>query len=318
MTNRFEIKMVSSDIPPPRLLLYGDPGVGKTTFGASAVDPILIVTEAGAQGLDVFRLPNTGVCQSWGDLIECVTVLEGNGHDRTTVTIDTINQAVTLCEDFVCKRDFGGVWNASRGQEGFNSFGKGNFAVAQEMKKLLNHLDTLQNNGMMVILCAHTGQHKVANALGSDYTAYGADVPRQTWAVLSAWADQIAHATSVVRTVSREGEKVKAISGGSERWMYFEPEPGRIVKSRAGYEMPSQVLFDYSSYASALKKDVIGDLIVRAVELYKHVGEDDKKIVADRLGLPVKAAFSCDAFSGLGKTKLDSLVNWLMSKRVEK
>jgi hypothetical protein len=317
MTSRFDIRMVTAESPPPRLLLYGDAGVGKTTFAGASVDPIIIVTEAGAQGLDVYRLPNTGVCKTWGELLECVGVLSNQEHDRKTVAIDTINQAVTLCEEFVCKRDFGGVWNASRGQEGFNSFGKGNFATAQELKKLLDRLDDLQTKGMMVMLCAHTGQHKVANALGSDYTAYGADVPKQSWAVLSAWADQIAHATSVVRTISREGEKVKAIAGGSERWMYFEPEPGRIVKSRAGYEMPSQVLFDYDTYSAALKTDVVGDLVERVVELYKQVGDADKKIVAERLGLPKKASFSAEAFSGLNKTKLDSLVNWLMSKREE-
>ena len=315
--SRFDIKMVQAEVPPPRLLLYGDPGVGKTTFAASGIDPIIIATESGAQGVDVYRLPNEGVCNDWGELMECVDVLAGGKHDRKTVAVDTVNQAVTLCEEYVCKRDFGGVWNPTRGQEGFNSYGKGNFAVAQEIKKLLNKLDKLQNQGVMVILCAHTGQHKVANALGSDYTAFGADVPKQSWAVLSSWADQIAHATSVVRTVSREGEKVKAISGGSERWMIFEPEPGRIVKSRAGYEMPPKVLFDYSSYSAALKTDVVGDLIGRAVELYQQVGSDDQKIVADKLGLPKKKSFSAEAFSGLGKQKLDSLVNWLMSKRIE-
>ena len=139
--SRFDIKMVTAEIPPPRLLLYGDPGVGKTTFAASGIDPIMVVTGAGAQGLDVYRLPNEGVCKSWGDLLECVDVLGKGDHDRQTVGIDTINQAIALCEDYICTRDFGGVWNAQRGQEGFNSFGKGNFAVAQEIKKLLNKLN---------------------------------------------------------------------------------------------------------------------------------------------------------------------------------
>ena len=133
--SRFDIKMVTAEIPPPRLLLYGDPGVGKTTFAASGIDTIMVVTEAGAQGLDVYRLPNEGVCKSWGDLLECVDVLGKGDHDRQTVGIDSINQAIALCEDYICTRDFGGVWNAQRGQEGFNSFGKGNFAVAQEIKK---------------------------------------------------------------------------------------------------------------------------------------------------------------------------------------
>ena len=42
---------------PPRIMVYGQEGVGKSTFGASAPDPVFIQTEDGLGEIDTCKFP---------------------------------------------------------------------------------------------------------------------------------------------------------------------------------------------------------------------------------------------------------------------
>lgn len=42
---------------PPRIMIYGSEGVGKSTFGASAPNPIFIQTEDGLGGTRLQQVP---------------------------------------------------------------------------------------------------------------------------------------------------------------------------------------------------------------------------------------------------------------------
>lgn len=45
------------DNRPPRLMIYGQEGVGKSTFGANAPAPIFIQTEDGLGEIDCAKFP---------------------------------------------------------------------------------------------------------------------------------------------------------------------------------------------------------------------------------------------------------------------
>ena len=45
---------------PPRIMVYGQEGVGKSTLGASAPDPIFIQTEDGLGEIDTCKFPLAG------------------------------------------------------------------------------------------------------------------------------------------------------------------------------------------------------------------------------------------------------------------
>ena len=49
-------------IKPPRVLVYGTEGVGKSTFAASAPSPIFVPTEDGQDQIECDKFP---LCPSW-------------------------------------------------------------------------------------------------------------------------------------------------------------------------------------------------------------------------------------------------------------
>ena len=297
--------------PLPRLVVYGEPGVGKTTFGASAPDAILVPTEDGALGVDVARVPAEGKCETWADLLAAARVAaEADGF--SWLVVDTLNAAEHLCAQHVCDRDFGGRWNTAKGQEGYSSYGKGDKATAEEFRALLAILDAAQQkHGKGVVLLSHAGLMKSGNALGADYQKFAGDMGKNVWSLVCGWADQVAHACREIRVSARDGEKAKAQAIGSERWLVFEGGPGRDAKSRAGYEMPEKVLLSWEDYAGALESDRCAALIAQAVELIGNAVPEARAEVEKRLGGKATA----DALAKVPKQRIEALIGWLMAKQ---
>jgi hypothetical protein len=75
-------------ILPPRIIIHGREGSGKTTLAAQFPGPIFLQTEDGCPaGL---RIATFGVLANYGDVIAAITALGHEQHDYQTVVIDGV------------------------------------------------------------------------------------------------------------------------------------------------------------------------------------------------------------------------------------
>ena len=131
-------------IKPPRVVLYGTEGVGKTTFGTQVEKPLFISTERGTDGFEVPRVN----CKTWPDVKEVLNYLATENHDYKSLVIDTLDWAEDKLIDDMCSQ---------AGVDSIGAFGhgKGYQALDGSIRKFLSGLDYLVEKGIAIYLLAH-------------------------------------------------------------------------------------------------------------------------------------------------------------------
>lgn len=254
----FEIYNIEQDEdyvkPKPRVLIYGDPGIGKTTFGMSAPSSLTICVETGANAVPGDVLPGKGrKIESWDEFIESLRFCyENMGTKYQWLVVDTINGAERLAAKKVCAEKFGGNWGSQSG--GYDSFGKGDKITSELIETAIEKLEKIQKKcGCGVLLLAHTGTHTITNTLGQDYQKFVPSLNKHSWAKMLPWLEQVGHAAYDIRVHKNEGDKkAKAAVSDTCRWLWMGGTPTRDAKGRAGYEMPDRIPFFFECYSAAL------------------------------------------------------------------
>ncbi|TMQ10216.1 MAG: ATP-binding protein, partial [Deltaproteobacteria bacterium] len=173
---------------PLRHLFYGPCGVGKTSLGADAPNPLFLDVEGGSPQIDVARYPfrdepGGHVPRVYEDVTAAVEDLIANpGHGYESLVIDTADALESLIHEFVCRRD--GKANIEA-----YGYGKGYKVALVEIRALLGKLDQLINRGMAIIILAHSDEKTFKNPRGPDYDRYRPELNELTWGKIAAWCD---------------------------------------------------------------------------------------------------------------------------------
>lgn len=153
----------------PRLLIYGPPGIGKTTLASEFPDPVFLQIEDGTPG-DV-ELTSFGKLDTFGDVMDALGALYQEEHTYRTVVIDSVTELQRLIYAETCARgDEKG--NAKANIEDFG-YGKGYvyaMRVAQEFIDGINYLRTDRN--MAVVLIAHSSVQRFDDPETVSYDRY--------------------------------------------------------------------------------------------------------------------------------------------------
>lgn len=217
---------------PPRIVVYGLHGIGKSTFAASAPSPIFIQTEEGANEIDVPKLPT---CTSHAAVMESLRALYKEEHEFETAVIDSVD----WLEDFIQLE-----LKASYSDKEL-SYGKDSVKAAERMNDVLvalNHLREKRN--MACILIAHSEIRRFDSPLTEPYDRYQPKLQARFSALLQEWADAVLFATYDVVVKKEDVGFNRTIARGisvGERKLYTEERPAFLAKNR--YSMPVEITF---------------------------------------------------------------------------
>jgi len=233
-------------------LIYGRPGIGKTTWMASFPDAILFSCERVSKGIPCYDF-NTenggGGVHSWEVFKAGVALLEKSDKFQT-VCIDTIQAAYGQCMTWVCKQNH----IAHPGDEGF---GKGWAAVRDEFASML---DTIAATGRGIVFASHAKDVEITSHSGEKYTRIQPSLSGQAYDYIKQKSDFVFYA-----------EYVKDAEGEPRRVLFTTGD--EVIDAKHAGILPKYIILD---------KDREVDTVARAFAGEVGLGVDPELIRPDK------------------------------------
>lgn len=227
---------------PPRLLVYGPEGVGKSTFAAGADNPIFVQTEDGLGEIDAAKFP---LANTFDEVIAQLTALATEAHEYATVVIDSLDWLERLvwdklCADYRCTsiEKVDGGWN------------KGYTHALTYWRQIISKLAVLRDTrNMMVILVAHSKAEKVNDPMASyEYERHAPRLHKHADGLFRDWVDCILFATKKTHVTKNADGKVSAVElGEGERVLLSDGGPAAVSKTRFR-GLPGEIPMDYGVF----------------------------------------------------------------------
>jgi len=235
---------------PPRFLIYGTEGIGKSTTAAQAPKPIFIPTEDGLDQIDCDSFP---LARKFDEVMSALSALYTEDHGYHSVVIDSLDWLERLIWDDVC-REYG-VKSIEKADGGY---AKGYTHALTQWRQVLDGLDALRSQRRMaIILLAHAKVEKFEDPESVAYDRYSPRLHKHAAALVTEWCDGVLFATRKFRTESEDAgfNRTRSIAvalgaDGGERILRTVGGPSCIAKNR--YSLPSELPLSWQALVSTM------------------------------------------------------------------
>ena len=251
-------------LAPPRIVIYGEDKIGKSTFGASADTPLFVQTEDGAEEIGPDRLPR---CDTYAEF-RAALAFAARDTEHATVVVDNLSGLEALVQQHVCRA--GGVQSIED-----YGYGKG-YAKAEEVwaREVLPALDACRAAGKVVIVIGHSQIRRAESPESEPYDQHTLDLHKSISALVRKWADVIGFAARSVKIEETDvGFGVKRRRGvnvGDKRVLHLVGAPAFVAGNR--YGLPAAIKLSWPAFVDAMAKRAVKS----SIAAIKHQDQESR------------------------------------------
>ncbi len=233
----------------PSIVIYGGPGIGKTTVAMDAPGVIFISTDMDSTKMKggASRLPITRDADT---IFEQVEMLIQEEHEYKTLAIDDLSGLASFFEQDMCAKHGKNHVGEIKG-----GFGKGERFTSDTFIIFLNKLDELRaKKNMAVILIGHSEIKEFKNPEGESYDRHQIELHKYYSEIIIKWCDILAFGRKKIMTTKKDEGTLKQRSIGiskGERVFAMEEKPAFKAKSR--YNHADEVEMTWAALAEGMK-----------------------------------------------------------------
>jgi hypothetical protein len=237
---------VAGDTLPPRVVVYGKAGVGKTTFACNFPKPLVIDFEGGIPaGIPVSVVSYVGG-QMDRPVLDVITDITTEDHDYRTLVVDSIDALDSWLSASLCTRM--GWQTIADGPHG-----QGYVLKSQMWQKILARMDGVRRErDMGIVLVGHSAILIMSDPRYPDYNYLDLSIRQADAAQIMKWSDIMGLATfndpSIKVESSKQGSRKRVLSGTKDRLFLTELSDAYVTKSRYP-ELPGEIALEYTEFS---------------------------------------------------------------------
>ena len=233
-------------LKPPKLVLYGGAGIGKTSFASGMNAPIFALTEDGMGKIQCDHFP---VSKDYDTFIANLKTLLDEDHEYKTLAVDSLDWLEPLIWEKVCQE------HNKKSIEEFG-YGRGYVEALKQWREYIDILNRLRDEkSMTIIQIAHNQIKRFESPEIEAYDRHELKLHRKAGDLILEHSDCCFFANFKLGTVKTQGKggqtNTKAVQGN--RVIYTQAKPAFLAKNR--YGLPEEMPFDWESIREAIIKN---------------------------------------------------------------
>ena len=230
MSQLNSLVMEQAPVLPPKAMIYGPPGIGKSTFGANGTKPIFLQTEDGLVGIRAPRLP---LAKSVAEVIEYLRLLINDPHEYRSLVLDSASGMELLLKKQVLLET--GAPNLNL----VGNWGLGHVMVTEKWEQVILLLETLRvQRNMLILILAHAEIDNAEDAEFGTFDRWAPKISKKARGHLVEWCDLVGYATRRMVLRSTDNGKTTIAAGigpdGGDRILNVCGSPAILAKNRYG------------------------------------------------------------------------------------
>lgn len=219
---------------PLRMVVFGRHGLGKSSLGAAAPDPIFINVEDGLSEIDTSALP---LVETFQNFMEQLRWIYTEDHGKKTLVIDSLDRLEGLIFKSVA---------IAAGADSISDigYGAGYGSALAEFERVIAALTSIsRDKGMHIICLAHAEIREYKNPIGEDYATFRIKLREKNAELFAEFASMVGFLRFEAKTkTKKEGfaESTKVLPNAA-RVLCVHPDPAFDAKNRFGITRAIQI-----------------------------------------------------------------------------